>query len=174
MPFKDQIAHTHAELIRLAVAVRQDSDLAPALFELFREMEEAGWNALVKAMIDFVNKEAVDLAALDEEDRAILQAMQRGLEDPTFLAELEQDAAHQAAAPLAALIYAATLGEREALETMAGLREAADTPAAIATSEALIAIVEGARAADELTANLPEEQARLVRAVLRELAGLEA
>ncbi|MGC8733385.1 MAG: hypothetical protein ACP5RC_14165, partial [Halothiobacillaceae bacterium] len=75
MPFKDQIAHTHAELIRLAVAVRQDSDLAPALFELFREMEEAGWNALVKAMIDFVNKEAVDLAALDEEDRAILQAM---------------------------------------------------------------------------------------------------
>jgi hypothetical protein len=169
-----QIAHTHAELIRLAVAVRQDSDLAPALFELFHEMEEAGWNALVKAMIDFVNGKAVDLAALDEEDRAILQAMQRGLEEPSFLAELEQDAAHQAAAPLAALIYAATLGEREALETMAGLREAADTPAAIATSEALIAIVEGARAADELTANLPEEQARLVRAVLEALAALEA
>jgi len=169
-----QIAHTHAELIRLAVAVRQDADLAPALFELFHEMEEAGWTALVKAMIDFVNGEAVDMNALDEEDRAILAAMQRGLEDPAYLAELEQDAAQQAAAPLAALIYAATQGEREALETMAGLREAADTPAAIATSEALIAIVEGAREADALAARLPEEQARLIHSILDQLAELEA
>ncbi|MEF3193648.1 MAG: hypothetical protein K6346_05510 [Halothiobacillaceae bacterium] len=173
--YQHQIAHIYAELlIRLAVALRQDPDLAPALFELFREMEEAGWNALVKAIIDFVNGEAVDLAALDEEDRAILTAMQRGLEDKAWLAELEQDAATQAAPALAALIYAATLGEREALETIAALREATDTPAASATTEALIAIVEGTRAADELTANLPEEQARLVRAVLGELARLEA
>jgi len=171
---QQQITHTHAELIRLAVAVRQDPALAPTLFELFHELEEAGWSGLVKAMIDFVNGEAVDLAALDEEDQIILRAMQRGLEEPDFLAELEQDAAQQAAAPLAALIYAATCGEREALETLMGLREAADTPTAIATSEALIAIVEGTRAAEELTANLPKEQARLVRAVLEELSVLEA
>lgn len=173
-PLHSQIAHTHAELIRLAVAVRQDSDLAPALFELLHEMEEAGWNALVKAMIDFVNGDDIDLQALDEEDQAILQAMQRGLEDPIFLTELEQHASQQAAAPLAALIYAATMGEREALEALAGLREAADTPTATATAEALIAIVEGEREVGTLTTGLPDAQACLVRAVLTELAALEA
>ncbi|MDM7323219.1 MAG: hypothetical protein P3W87_008145, partial [Gammaproteobacteria bacterium] len=163
-----------AELLRLAVDGPPESDLAPALFERLTQMVEAGGNALVKAMIVFVNGDVVDLKALEEEDQAILQAMQRGLEDPTFLAELEQDVSHQAAAPLAALIYAATMGEREALETLAGLREAADTPTATATAEALIAIVEGERKADALTSGLPEAQAGLVRAVLSELAVLEA
>ncbi len=165
---------THAELIRLAVAVRQDADLAPALFELLQAMEEAGWGALVKAMIGFIQGEEVDLAPLDEEDRAIVQAMQRGLEDPHTLVALEEDAAQQAAAPLAALIYAATQGQVEALEAVAGLRELADTPASRASCEALIAIVEGARDAAALSAGLPEEQARLVCAVLGELAALEA
>ena len=62
---------------------------------------------------------------------------------------------------------------REALETMAGLREAADTPVASATTEALIAMVEGARVADELVTGLPDEQARLVRAVMQQLIALE-
>lgn len=173
-PLHRQIATTHAELIRLAIAVREDSDLAPTLFELFHDMEEAGWNALVKGMIDFVNGQDIDLDGMDEEDRAILTAMQRGLEDKAWLAELEQDAAAQAAPALAALIFAATQGERDALEALAGLRDAADTPTAVRTSEALIAIVEGAREADDLTARLPEEQTRLIRAVLDELATLEA
>ncbi len=173
-PYQHQIATTHAELIRLAIAVREDSDLAPTLFELLHEMEEGGWTGLVKAMIDFVNGQDVDSSALDEEDHAILTAMQRGLEDKAWLAELEHDAATQAAPALAALIYAATQGEREALEALAGLRDAADTPTAVRTSEALIAIVEGSRKADALSARLPEEQARLIRAILDELATLEA
>lgn len=173
-PFQRQIATTHAELIRLAIAVRDDRDLAPALFELFKEMEEAGWTDLVRGMIDFVEGRDIDIEGMDDEDEAILIAMQRGHEDKDFLATLEIDAAQAAAPALAALIYAATQGEREALEAMAGLREAADTPAAIATSEALIDIVEGARDARIVVASLPDEQARLIRAVLEQLAELEA
>ncbi|MEW6446216.1 MAG: hypothetical protein ACOZAQ_08085 [Pseudomonadota bacterium] len=173
-PLDRQIALTHAELIRLAVAVREDRDLAPALFEPLRELEEAGWSGLVKAMIAFVNDEEIDMDPLDEEDHAIIIAMQRGLEDKEWLAGLEQDAAAQAAPALAALIYAATQGEREALEAMASLRDAADTPAAVATSAALIAIIEGERSALSLTVGLPEEQARLIGTVLEELASLES
>lgn len=172
-PFQRQIATTHAELIRLTIAVREDADLAPALFELFKDMEEAGWTDLVKGMIDFVEGRDIDTEGLDDEDEAILMAMQRGHEDGDFLAELEVDAAAVAAPALAALIYAATQGELEALETLAGLREAADTPTAIATAEALIAMVEGTRDADTLVTGLPDEQARLMRAVMQHLIALE-
>lgn len=168
-----QIITTHAELIRLAIAVREDKDLAPTLFELLKEMEEAGWTGLVKGMIEFVEGRDIDIEGLDDEDEAILIAMQRGYEDKDYLAQLELDAAKAAAPALAAVIYAATQGEREALETLSGLREAADTPVASATTEALIAMVEGARVADELVTGLPDEQARLVRAVMQQLIALE-
>jgi hypothetical protein len=72
------------------------------------------------------------------------------------------------------VIYAATQGEREALEALAELHQAADTPAALATSAALIAIIEGERDADVLGQNLPDEQVQLVQAVLVALHELEA
>jgi len=171
--FQHQIATTHAELIRLGVAVREDRDLAPTLFELFKDMEEAGWSNLVRGMIDFVEGRDIDIEGMDDEDQAILIAMQRGHENKDFLISLELDAAKAAAPALGALIYAATQGEREALEAMAGLHDAADTATALATAEALIDIIEGARNPEALAERLPPEQARLVQAILEQLSKLE-
>jgi len=78
-----------------------------------------------------------------------------------------------AAQALAAVVYAATIGEREALETLAELHHAADTPAALATSAALISMIEGERDAAQLCQNLPAEQSDLILAVLKALHRLE-
>lgn len=164
---------THAELIRLAIAVRQDRDLAPALFEVLHNLEEDGWTNLVRGMIDFLEGRELDLARFDAEDRAILAAMQRGLAEPDFLAELEQAGQTLAAGPLAALVYAATQGESEALESLTTLRAAADTEAARASTQALVRMIEGERDPHALSQGLPEAQARLIQAVLSELVGLE-
>ena len=179
-PLQQQIAAAHLELIQLTLAAAHDPDAHAQLNSLLHTMHSDGWQALSHALqtrLDLSTQEP-PTCALDDEDRHILELLEHAQQQPAaFQAFAQQAAAHNlrhTALALAALIYAATLGEREALETLAELHQAADTPEALATSAALIHIVEGERQIDVLSQTLPEEQAQLIQVVLAALHELEA
>jgi hypothetical protein len=179
-PLQRQIAASHNELIRLVLASNRDAQTIPVLEALLDDMHTNGWEALTLTLRQRIQPaaECKDIPPLDDEDHAILQIIEYFGQNPQHLDALGAHDAEQnvqfAAQALAAVIYAATQGEREALEALAELHQAADTPAALATSAALIAIIEGERDADKLSQNLPTEQRMLIGAVLTELYKLEA
>ena len=179
-PLQQQIAAAHLELIQLTLAAAHDPHAQTQLIILLDTMHSDGWQALSHAVQTRLGLSTQEHAAcaLDDEDRHILELIEHAQRQPAaFQTFAQQAAAHNlqhTALALAALIYAATQGEREALETLAELHQAADTPAALATSAALIHIVEGERQIDVLSQTLPEEQAQLVQMVLTALHELEA
>ncbi len=175
-----QIAATHLELIQCVLAAQRDSSKINALATLLDDMHEHGWLGLTHTL-----RQRFDLptsiehtAELDDEDRAILELLEVAAAQPDDFAALAAQATtthtQHAAQALAAVVYAATIGEREALETLAELHQAADTPTALATSAALISMIEGERNAEALSQALPAEQRALIAAVLCELNKLEA
>ena len=179
-PLQQQIAAAHLELIQLTLAAAHDPDAHAQLGALLHTMHSDGWQALSHALQTRLGLSTQEhpACALDDEDRHILELIEHAQQQPAaFQAFAQQAAAHNlqhTAQALAALIYAATQGEREALEALAELHQAADTPAALATSAALIHIVEGERQIDALSPTLPDAQTQLVQMVLVELNQLEA
>ncbi|OYY74653.1 MAG: hypothetical protein B7Y40_03485 [Gammaproteobacteria bacterium 28-57-27] len=179
-PLQQQIAAAHLELIQLTLAAAHDPHAQAQLIILLDTMHGDGWQALshaVQTRLGLSTQEHT-ACALDDEDRSILELIEHAQQQPAAFQEFAQQAAahnlQHTAQALAALIYAATQGEREALETLAELHQAADTPAALATSAALIHIVEGERQIDVLSQMLPEEQAQLIQMVLTALHEIEA
>ena len=178
-PLQQQIAAAHLELIQLTLAAAHDTDAHAQLVVLLHTMHSDGWEALSHALQTRLglNPQEPPASVLDDEDRHILELIEHAQQHPAaFEAFAQQAAAHNlqhTAQALAALIYAATQGEREALETLAELHQAADTPAALATSAALIHIVEGERQIAALGSTLPDAQVQLVQMVLAELHELE-
>lgn len=176
---QNQIAAAHLELIQCVLAAQHDSSQISALAAVLAEMHEHGWHGLTHTLRQrFDLPTTADHAAeLDDEDRAILELLELAAAQPDDFAALAAQAkdnnTQHAAQALAAVIYAATQGEREALETLAELHQAADTPAALATSAALISMIEGERTAEALNHDLPAEQSALIHAVLAALHDLE-
>ncbi|MGD9888210.1 MAG: hypothetical protein AB7S56_02945 [Halothiobacillaceae bacterium] len=178
-PLQQQIAAAHLELIQLTLAAAHDPHAKAQLGTLLNTMHDDGWQALshtLQTRLGLATHEPV-ASQLDDEDQSILELIDYAQQHPAAFKVFAQQAAthnlQHTAQALAALLYAATLGEREALETLAELHQAADTPEARATSAALIHIVEGERRLDALNHNLPKEQAQLLQAVLEELKRLE-
>ena len=175
-----QIAAAHLELIQCVLAAQHDPGKIDALAALLADMHEHGWLGLTHTLRQRFDlpTTADDAAELDDEDRAILELLELATAQPDDFAVLAAQAKDSntqfAAQALAAVIYAATIGEREALETLAELHQAADTPAAVATSAALIAMIEGQRDAEALSHDLPTEQSTLILAVLKALHSLES
>jgi hypothetical protein len=88
--------------------------------------ERQGWPRLVatlRQVIDGKRDDSVKLG-LDEEDRIIVDAVLRGLENPATLPAIDQKPDGTAAAPgLAALIAAARRGDAQALAALANMAE---------------------------------------------------
>jgi len=174
-----QIAAAHLELIQYVLAAQNDSSKINALAAVLDDMHEHGWLGLTHTLRQRFDlpTTAEHAAELDDEDRAILELLELAAAQPDDFAALAAQATttntQYAAQALAAVVYAATIGEREALETLAELHQAADTPAALATSAAFISMIEGERDAETLSQNLPAEQRALILAVLEALHSLE-
>ena len=177
-PLQRQMAAAHLELIQLCLAAENDPTEHAALHTYLDAMQADGWEALSQTLRQRLHPDQAPLPDTDDEDRAILQLIDHARAHPddfaSFAAQAAEDNRLHAAQALAALIYAATQGEREALETLAELHQASDTPAALATSAAFIAMIEGERNPTTLCQNLPNDQIALMRAVLKVLQELEA
>ena len=162
-----QIAAAHADLIRaVSAALRDALDRADARAAIARYRED-GWSALADALEMRLADESVDTSALDDEDRAVVEAIEAATRDPAWLDAVEAEAEAGAAEQVAALILAATWGEREALAAINEMRETAESAGVTgSTAHAFVAIVEGERDIDRLLRDFPYSRRGLVNATL--------
>lgn len=121
-----QVLSMHAPFIHAVVNALRDRTQLPQLMENLKAAEGQGWPRLVAALrqvIDGKRDDSIKLG-LDDEDRIIVDAVLRGLDNPATLPALEQRPDGTAAAPgLAALIAASRRGDAQALAALANMAE---------------------------------------------------
>ncbi len=169
-----QILQIHAGLIHRVVAACHNRDLIPALEPIIQASAANGWVALMGAVRQILSgrRDMSLLAALDDEDRAIVEAILRGIQDPASLPDPEEQPEAAAAAPgLAAMIQAAGVGNVQALQALAGMAEQMTAAGGdIARLGGIVRrLVNGERDADRLTQGMGGQGRALVLSILEEL-----
>ena len=169
-----QVAAAHLEFIEPIAAALPSATPDRARREaaelMIAHYRETGWRELCDAAEARLRGHQVATSDLDEEDRMILAAIERAAEEPEWLGRVAATAEAEAAEQVAALILAATWGERDALAAINEMREtaqAAGMPGS--TAHAFVAMVEGERQLDRLMAANPNAQHGLVEATLAAL-----
>ncbi len=129
MPYPDktqQIVLAHARFIRELVALAGNAERRNELDTLLRSARDQGWDRLVAALHEILRgrRDPGVLQGLDEEDRAIAEAVLRGLQDPATLPDPQAQPDAALAAPgLAHMIHAAATGNAQALVLVANMAE---------------------------------------------------
>lgn len=169
-----QILQIHAGLIHRVVAACHNRDLIPALDPIIQASVANGWVALMGAVRQILagRRDMSLLAALDEEDRVIVEAILRGIQDPASLPDPDAQPEAGAAAPgLAAMIQAAAGGDVRALQALAGMAEQMTAAGGdMARLGGMVRrLVNGERDADRLTQGMGAQGRALVLSILEEL-----
>lgn len=169
-----QVAAAHLEFIEPIVAALPSAAPGSAQQEaatfMIAHYRENGWERLCDAVEARLDGQDIDTSALDDEDGMILAAIDRAANEPEWLDRVVAEAEAQAAEQVAALILAATWGEREALAALNEMREAAQAAGmSDSTAHAFVAIVEGERRLDALLETHSNAQAGLVERTLQSL-----
>ncbi len=173
-----QIAAAHLEFIEPISACLASKEPSPAQQDAVAVMiatyREKGWDNLCRAAEALLAGQTTDGPTLDDEDRMILAAIEQAAREPGWLEDAVAEAEAQAAEQIAALILAATWGEREALEALTQMRAAAQAAGLTgSTAHAFIAMVEGERELDALLATHENGQTGLIERTLAALSGQE-
>jgi hypothetical protein len=176
---KEQVLQSHAGLIHRVVMHCNNPGSIPDLEQVLRQAEENDWTRLVAAIRDIMagRRDESVLLGLDDEDRVIVDAILRGLQDPATLPDLEADFDSDMAAPgIASLIHASRTGNAHALQLIANL---AKQMLAVGGDMGILAgrirpLVEGERDADRLGKNMSGKGQELMVKILDELLKLEA
>lgn len=122
----DQVLRVHAAFIHSVVNALRDRSQLPALMKELDAAEQAGWARLVGAVRHVVNgrRDPSIKLGLDEEDIILLDAIQRGFDNPATLPPLNAQPDGSSAAPgLAALIDASARGDAQAMAVLANMAE---------------------------------------------------
>lgn len=175
---QQQVLQVHGPLVIKVVEAINDPSQMPALEQVLKVSEENGWGGLVGAIRKVIKGERDSslLKGLDEEDSIIVDAILRGLQDPSTLPSGEQEADPRMAAPmLAQLIHAAGTGDANALTMLGGMAEQmSNTKGDLARFSTLLKpMVDGERNVDRLCEKIGPQGESLVVSILNELAKLE-
>ncbi|MDJ0863815.1 MAG: hypothetical protein QNJ87_00840 [Gammaproteobacteria bacterium] len=176
-PREQQIIRVHSALIHRVVSACHDPNQTPGLEEILRASEANGWQALVSATRQILagRRDPGLLEGLDEEDRVVVSAILRGLEDASTLPEPGMAGDPTAAAPgLAAMVHAAGRGDSGALQLIAGIAEQMSRVGGDMTRLAAIIrpLVNGERDPDILCKDMGPQGRSLVVSILDELGRL--
>ncbi|MEW5770121.1 MAG: hypothetical protein AB1831_07110 [Pseudomonadota bacterium] len=170
-----QVLTMHAPFIHAVVNALRDRAQLPQLMETLQAAEQQGWPRLVAALRQIVDGKRDDSVklGLDAEDRIIVEAVLRGIDNPATLPDLRQQADRAAAAPgLAAMIGAARRGDAQALAALANMAEqmvrAGGDMARL--GGIMRRLVNGENDADALTKGMGPLGRQLVLGILDELA----
>jgi hypothetical protein len=151
----------------------------PDMEQVLHQAEQNDWQQLVTAIRAIMagNREESILLGLDDEDRVIVEAILRGLQDPATLPDLKADFDSGMAAPgIAGLVHAARGGNLQALQIVGNMAKqmlAAGGDMGILAGR-IRPLVEGERDADKLTEKMSEKGQRLMLDIIEELLKLEA
>ncbi|MDH5573181.1 MAG: hypothetical protein OEY89_15575 [Gammaproteobacteria bacterium] len=173
-----QISHAHAALIVHVVKACTNEEARQQLQPMLQVAKQNGWALLVDTINKIINgnREQALLNGLDDEDKIIIFAILRGLQDPSTLPDPNQQADPKMAAPgIAQMIYAANRGSVEALQAVALMAEQMTN----AHGDMRIIggnmkrLVDGERNEDKLCSNLTEPGQALMLNILKELKELD-
>ncbi|MCK5002656.1 MAG: hypothetical protein KAS57_06505 [Gammaproteobacteria bacterium] len=174
----EQILQTHAGLINAVVQTIQNPELKPQLDHVLKQSEQNGWVGLVAAIRKIVagSRDNSLLAGQDDEDRVIIDAILKGIQDPTTLPKPEQQADATAAAPmLAQLVNDAGRGDHDAVIMLGGLAEQMSNAGGdLANLSAVVKnLIDGERDIDKLCTRMGPQGESLITAIIAELNKLE-
>jgi hypothetical protein len=123
---EQQIRRSHAVLIHQVVQACQNPTVRVELEPILDTAAQNGWEALVRTIRQILNgrRETSLLKGLDEEDTVIVQSILQGIQNPSTLPELGQQADPTMAGPgLARMIHAANRGDPQALQVASFMAE---------------------------------------------------
>jgi len=175
----EQILQSHSGLIHRVVMHCNNPGSVPDLEQVLQQAEQNDWQQLVTAIRDIMagNREESVLLGLDDEDRIIVEAILRGLQDPATLPDLSADFDSGMAAPgIAGLVHAAHGGNLQALQIVGNLAKqmlAAGGDMGILAGR-IRPLVEGERDTDKLTEKMGNKGQKLMLDIIEELLKLEA
>ena len=175
---QQQITQFHAPLIVTVVNALGDDSMKPALEHILKASEENGWASLVASIRKIIkgDRDSSLLKGMDDEDSIIIDAILRGIQDPSSLPNPEQEADPSMAAPMIAqLVHDAAKADVNALSMLGTMAEQmSNTKGDMARFSTLIKpMVDGERDVDRLCDKIGPQGESLVVAILSELAKLE-
>lgn len=175
---QQQIVQTHAGLINAVVEACENRELLPQLEPILCTSEANGWRELVAGIRRVIagERDTRTLRGLDDEDRIIVEAILRGLQDPRSLPDVDIKPDPLFAAPgLASLIAAAGRGDVSALEMLSNMAEQMRQVGGEMTrvGASLLHLLNGDRDADRLCQNVGTHGRQLLLSVLDELRKLD-
>ena len=121
-----QVIQTYAAFIHGVATACAQPQLLPQLQPMLAQAEQQGWNKLVAALRLIIagRRDSSIYAELDDDERIIVEAILRGIQNPATLPDPNQAADPNAAAPgLAAMIQASSSGDAAALSALANMAE---------------------------------------------------
>lgn len=180
LPPRDlQVLAAHAPLIVAVVQGRGDPAAARHADDLLAALTGAGHGALANALGQVLRgsrPEADQRGALNPDETLILEAVLRGVDDPSTLPDPAETGDPTAAAPgLARMIHASARGDAQALHALSGMAEQmVRVGGDMGRLGGLMRrLVDGERDADVLAARLGPLGTSLIHAILDELAKLD-
>jgi hypothetical protein len=175
---QQQIRSVHAAFINEVVKCIQNYQLQNEFEQLMRAAADNGWTELIDVIRRIMagRRDMELLNPLDEEDRAIAQAILLGLQDPSTLPDPNTKPDPSMAAPgLASMIHAAASGNVQALQLIANMAEQMSRAGGpMAKLAAVIRpMINGERDPEKLCSKMDSRTEKIVLGILRELQRLE-
>ena len=174
-----QILDVHASLINLVVQATQNAQLRPQLNEILKTSADNGWQNLVLRIYKIMEGQRSDtlLNELDEEDRVIVEAILKGLQNPATLPDPTKTAANpsMAAPGIAHMLNQAGSGNTEALTLLSHMAEQMSVAGGdMARLAAIIKkFLDGEREPEILAKGMGKQGESLVNSILEELGKLQ-
>ncbi len=175
----EQILVSHSGLIHRVVMHCNNPGSVPDIDMVLQQAAANDWTQLVAAIRDIMTGKRDDsvLLGLDDEDRVIVGAILKGLQDPATLPPLQADIDSGMAAPgIAGLIHASRSGNIQALHIIGNIAQqmlAAGGDMGILAGR-LRPMVEGERDTGRLTEKMSGKGQQLMLDIIEELLKLEA
>jgi Trp operon repressor len=170
----ENIIQEHSALIHLVIGAIQNPQQQPVLDGILAQAEENGWANLVQTIRKILGgqRNLSDFGILDDEDRCVVIAILRGLEDQTALPDLAGGIdAKKAAVQIATLMLAVRCGNAQAGQSLSNM--AAKMMSAggdMAQIGAVLGyIINGERRLEKLSYNMGSTGEAIVRNILAEL-----
>jgi hypothetical protein len=175
---QQQIISVHAAFINEVVQCLQNRERGKDFKQLMQAAEQNGWADLTQTIrrIEAGRRDLELLNPLDEEDRVIVEAILRGLQDPSSLPDPNAKPDPAMAAPgLASMIHAAASGNAQALQLIANMAEQMSRAGGSMAKLAAVMrpMINGERDPARLCQQMDSRTEQIVLGILQELEHLE-
>ena len=175
---QQQIVTVHAAFINEVAQCLLNRERQSDFKRLMQAADQNGWTDLTQAIrrIEAGRRDLELLNPLDEEDRVIVEAILRGLQDPASLPDPDVKPDPGMAAPgLASMIHAAASGNAQALQLIANIAQQMNRAGGpMAKLAAVIRpMINGERDPERLCRQMDSRTEQIVLGILQELQQLE-